>query len=211
MGQPQEKPVDTESQRHSPAVPPVGDDDINNPIGAEPPADSDDVGSDDVGKPIAVVPIEKWVDLGERMVRLEERFGHLSSQVEQLPDKAEANASMQAQKEEIYAYIQSVKEEIYAAIKSLRDDMDAKFLAQDAKFKAQDAKIDKLTESVVRLEENMKHFATKEHVIESEARIMVAIAESKAAAARNNLYLIIAIITLALTIAGSVIALVYNN
>ena len=189
-------PIGAENHGYSSGVLPMGDDDANNPNGAK-----STMNGNDASQPIVAMPIEKWVDLGERMVRLEERFGHLSSQVEQLPDKAEVNANIQAQKEEVNASIQSVKEEIYAEIKSLRDDM-------DAKFQAQDAKIDKLTESVVRLEENQQHLASKEQVVESEARIMVAIAESKAAAARNNLYLIIAIMTLALTIAGSAIAVV---
>ena len=204
--------IGAENHGYSSGVLPMGDDDANNPNGAK-----STMNGNDTSQPIVAMPIEKWVDLGERMVRLEERFGHLSSQVEQLPDRAEVNANIQSVKEEVNASIQSVKEEIYAEIKSLRDDM-------DAKFQAQDANIDKLTESVVRLEEtvkhlatneavselkeNQQHLATKKEVAESEARIMVAIAESKAAAARNNLYLIIAIMTLALTIAGSAIAVV---
>ena len=181
---------------------------------------------------------ERLVKLEERAEYLGTQIGQLAAQVENLPTSDEMDAKtlalkvellekMQAHKDELHADMKLLRDEIHADMKLQGDELHASIKSQGdelrASIKSQGdelrasikslrdevfARLDKLEAGYVRLEEAIKHLASKEQVVESEARIMVAIAESKAAAARNNLYLIIAIMTLALTIAGSAIAVV---
>ena len=210
-------PIGGENQHGAAVPPPMGDDDANNPTAVAP------IGNGvDNSHNLAVVPVENWVRWTERLVKLEERaeylgtqIGQLAAQVENLPTRDEMDAKMlaqkvellekmQAHKDELHADMKLLRDEIHADMKLLRDEMNVKFQVQDANIKSlRDevfARLDKLEAGYVRLEEAIKHLASKEQVVESEARIMVAIAESKAAASRNNLYLIIAVIGLAVTI-----------
>ena len=129
----------------------------------------------------------------------------------------ELHASIKSQGDELRASIKSQGDELRAIIKSQGDEMNAKFQVQDANIKSlRDevfARLDKLEAGYVRLEEAIKHLASKEQVAEIKenqqhlatkkevAELLAAIERQSATTWKGALAIVVAVIGLAFTIA----------